>query len=304
MAYARLGERCVCARRTYDSRAVREDALHTRRFRTIRSLPIAIVLCALATACGSGAAPAAAPTPSPAADAPGPTSPAAAASSKPSGPELNAGPGVSPAQLRRAEALLASTIETLPRWTSPEQAYADGYRSIGDTASVVEHYVNWSYVADRHILDPRRPESIVYQRRGEKQVAVAAMYSLPIGSTFADVPDVGGALTQWHVHNNLCLTDDPVEKIILRYTATDGSCPEGSSKASDTPMLHVWTVPNPCGPFASLEFGGQFPEGETRRCDTHNADVHAHNSKAAATSALRHPRVGTPTVRASGSASG
>jgi hypothetical protein len=38
-------------------------------------------------------------------------------------------------------------------------------------------------------------------------------------------------------------------------------------------MLHVWTVRNPCGPFASLEFGGQFRDGETRNCDTRNAQV-------------------------------
>ena len=161
----------------------------------------------------------------------------------------------------------------LPRWHTPAEAYAAGYRSIGDTKSVVEHYVNWSYIDDGHILDPARPESIVFQRRDGAPVAVAAMYSLPFGSTFADVPDVGGALTQWHVHRNLCLTDDPTQKIILRFTAADGSCPAGTSKASDTPMLHVWTVPNPCGPFAALEFGGQFPDGETRNCDTRNAAV-------------------------------
>jgi hypothetical protein len=168
---------------------------------------------------------------------------------------------------------LAATITELPRWHTPAEAYAAGYRSIGDTKSVVEHYVNWSYIDDGHILDPNRPESIVFQRRNGAQVAVAAMYSLPIGSTFADVPDVGGALTQWHVHNDLCLTDDPQQKIILRFTAPDGSCPAGTSKASNTPMLHVWAIPNPCGPFAALEFGGQFPAGEARNCDTRNAAV-------------------------------
>jgi hypothetical protein len=186
---------------------------------------------------------------------------------------LRAGPGVSPTELRRAARLLASTIAALPRWHTPAKAYAAGYRSIGDTKSAVEHYVNWSYVNDGHVLDPARPESVVFQRRHGAQVAVAAMYSLPLGSTFADVPDVGGALTQWHVHRNLCLTNDPQQRIILRFTAPDGSCPAGTSKASNTPMLHVWTVPNPCGPFAALEFGGQFPDGETRNCDTRNASV-------------------------------
>jgi hypothetical protein len=241
-------------------------------------LPAAALTFGFLTGCGGSttratppAVPAASTSPTtavaPEASTPKPTS-------TPSVPtRLQGGPGVSPAQLRRAAKLLASTRTELPRWATPEQAYAAGYRSIGDTKSKDEHYVNWAYVNDGHILDPDRPESIVFEHHDGAQVAVAAMYSLPIGSTFADVPDVGGALTQWHVHRNLCLTNDPQQKIILRFTATDGSCPPGTSQASNTPMLHVWTVPNPCGPFAALEFGGQFPVGETRNCDTRNALV-------------------------------
>ena len=49
----------------------------------------------------------------------------------------------------------------------------------------------------------------------------------------------------------------------------------GTSKLGDTPMLHVWTIPNPCGPFAALEGigAGQVPVGQTRNCDTRNASV-------------------------------
>jgi hypothetical protein len=40
------------------------------------------------------------------------------------------------------------------------------------------------------------------------------------------------------------------------------------------PMIHVWIVPNPCGPFAALEGigGGQIKAGQTRLCD------HVHGS--------------------------
>jgi hypothetical protein len=240
------------------------------------ALPVAALSLALLGACGS-ASPRSAADPTPPPSSAGDVSATTPNTDPPTiarvPNELRPGPGVSPAELRRASRLLTETIAALPRWHTPAEAYAAGYRSIGDTKSVVEHYVNWSYVNDGHILDPARPESIVFQRRNGAQVAVAAMYSLPLGSTFADVPDVGGALTQWHVHRNLCLTDDPHQKIILRFTAADGSCPAGTAKASNTPMLHVWTVPNPCGPFASLELGGQFPDGETRNCDTRNASV-------------------------------
>jgi len=188
---------------------------------------------------------------------------------------LSGTPGVTPAEQRRAEKLIEDTIVGLRRYASPAEAYAAGYRSIGDGITGDEHYVNWSYVNDGHLLDPARPESVVYEYRNGVQRAVAAMYMLPFGSTFADVPDVGGPLTQWHVHRNLCLTNNPQQKIVAGLTSIDGGCPPGTSKAGNTPMLHVWIVPNPCGPFAALEGvgAGQVPAGQTRRCDTSLASV-------------------------------
>jgi hypothetical protein len=138
--------------------------------------------------------------------------------------------------------------------------------------------VKWSLVDDGYILDSKRPESLVYevQPSGAKKLA-AAMYTLPFGSTFADVPDVGGKLTQWHVHNDICLRDnpnDPLQKTVSSLVSADGECPAGTTKAGAVPMLHVWIVKNACGPFAALEgvAGGQVPEGETPWCD------HAHGS--------------------------
>jgi hypothetical protein len=188
---------------------------------------------------------------------------------------LSGSAGVTPAEQHRAEKLIENTIADLRRFASPVAAYAAGYRSIGDALTGDEHYVNWSYVNDGHTLDPTRPESIVYEYRNGAQRAVAAMYMLPFGSTFVDVPDVGGALTQWHVHRNLCLTNNPQQKIVAGLTSIDGGCPPGTSKAGNTPMLHVWTVPNPCGPFAALEGvgAGQVAAGQTRLCDTTHASV-------------------------------
>jgi hypothetical protein len=189
--------------------------------------------------------------------------------------QLRATPGVTDAQLARADHLLDTTITDIPTWNTPAKAQAAGYRTIGDSVTGDEHYVNWSYVDDGHILDPKRPESLVYEYRGGSQKLVAAMYMLPFGSTFADVPDVGGSLTQWHVHADLCLTEDPNQKFVAGFAALDGPCPAGTTKAGNTPMLHVWIVPNPCGPFAALEGvgAGQIAPGQTRLCDTTNAEV-------------------------------
>lgn len=191
------------------------------------------------------------------------------------GIKLTSETGVTPVELERADKLIATTITDLKYFRTPAMAYAKGYRSIGDAVTGDEHYVNWSYSNDGHILDPLRPESVVYEVKNGAQTAVAAMYALPFGSTFASVPDVGGALTQWHVHANLCLTDNPQQRVVSGITSLNGACPPGTSKAGNTPMLHVWAFPNPCGPFAALEGigAGQVPAGQTRQCDTRNATV-------------------------------
>ena len=179
--------------------------------------------------------------------------------------------GVTPAEQRRAEKLVTETIADTKNLSNPAVAQYLGYRSIGDTATGDEHYVKWSFVDDGHILDPTRPESLVYEWRGGKQQLAAVMYMMPFNSRFTDVPDVGGALTQWHVHRDLCLTNDPTQKVLSGLVGINGVCPPGSSKAgAATPMLHVWVVPNPCGPFAALEGvgAGQVPDGQTRLCDT------------------------------------
>jgi hypothetical protein len=66
-------------------------------------------------------------------------------------------------------------------------------------------------------------------------------------------PLIGGALTSWHVHTNLCVDD-------ARGTALDAgphsTCPPGSSIKPTAQMLHVWTRPYPGGPFADLTQAG------------------------------------------------
>jgi hypothetical protein len=191
--------------------------------------------------------------------------------------DLGGTPGVTPAEQHRAETLLRNTIVGLAKYDDVDAAYAAGYRSIGDSITGDEHYVKWAYVDDGHILDPQRPESLVYEMRDNHKTLVAAMYMLPFGSRFTDVPDVGGALTQWHVHRDLCLTNDPMQKVLAGFTFDGGTCPAGTTKAGNTPMLHVWVVPNRCGPFAALEGvgGGQIPDGQTRLCDTAHGDPSA-----------------------------
>jgi hypothetical protein len=194
--------------------------------------------------------------------------------------DLSGTPGVSPAQQAAAEALLRGTLKWLPRYATEAAAEAAGYRTIGDAVTGDEHLVNWAYADDSDILDPEHPESLVYDRHGPTPVLEAAMYMLPPGSKFSDIPSLfNDPLTQWHVHNNICFeqTSDPVEQWVFSgfTNPATGQCPAGMSLKGDIPMIHAWIVANPCGPFAALSGieAGQVAPGQTPNCDTKHAGV-------------------------------
>ena len=188
--------------------------------------------------------------------------------------DLGGVPGVTPEQQARAENLVAITLLRLPRWSDPAVAEAAGFRSIGDGFTGDEHFINPAFVVDDVILDPDRPESLVYRNRNGVRTLEAAMYMLPVGTTLDDVPDIGGKLTQWHIHDNLCFRTTADGPKIAGLTDAGGSCSAGLVKGPVMPMIHVWITPHRCGPFAALEGvgGGQVKAGEARLCD------HAHGA--------------------------
>ena len=185
--------------------------------------------------------------------------------------------GVSAEQQARAEELLYQTRTILPKFSTPEIAKTYGFTSIGDASTGVEHYMNWSWINDDHELDPNYPESLVFAvGPGGTRTLASAMYMVGDDYTLETVPDVGGTLTQWHIHNNLCFSQDPAvsgSTRVVGVTSADGPCSFGV-KLHANPMLHVWLTPQACGPFAALEGigAGQIKVGEDRLCD----HVHSH----------------------------
>jgi hypothetical protein len=189
--------------------------------------------------------------------------------------DLSGVPGVTPEQQAFAENLVAVNVVRLPQWADPAVAEAAGFHSIGDADTGFEHYIQWDWIDDDVWLDPDAPESLVYapQPDGSKKL-VSAMYMLPQDITLEEVPDYGGALMQWHVHDDLCLTRDRVAPQVEGLTNPDGTCGPGLVKLKEWAMIHVWIAPHECGPFASLEGvgAGSIRAGEERWCD------HAHGS--------------------------
>lgn len=178
----------------------------------------------------------------------------------PTGPIISLDdPRVTPAQRAIAESLISDASTALSAYPNVAAVEAAGYVSIGDGGTDgFEHYVKWSYLTDGIELDPSRMESIVVKKNGSapKEI-VSAMYILNLGTSMANTPALAGELTSWHLHDNLCFSGTALVAI-----AQGGVCPPPSVLVVTPPMLHVWMIPRPCGPFAGLE-----ETGET--CATH-----------------------------------
>jgi hypothetical protein len=186
--------------------------------------------------------------------------------------DLSGTPGVTEVQQKEAELLVARTLADLPAFADQSAAYDAGYRSIGDAFTGDEHYLKWDAINDAYVLDPKHPESLVYDTRSGTPKLEAAMFILPDGYTLDDVPTIGGGLIQWHIHGDLCFSAGPEPKV-AGITSPGGACAGGLRSFPPHPMTHVWITPNPCGPFAALEGigAGQTKDG-TRACD------HVHGS--------------------------
>jgi len=188
--------------------------------------------------------------------------------------DLGGVPGVTAEQQAWAEGLVTATIQQLPRFRTTQEAYAAGYRSIGDAPTGYEHWINWQYLADQREFDASVPESLVYRVTGGQRTLEAAMYLLEPGKTLDTAPNLGGPLVQYHIHDNLCWYGEENNWQVALADPIPAPCPPGYHRRAVEPMVHVWIVGHPCGPFAALEGvgGGQVRPGEPVTCD------HAHGT--------------------------
>jgi hypothetical protein len=144
-----------------------------------------------------------------------------------------------PGQRRAASRLLARIRDATARWRDVRQAAASGFdvhlgrHTRGDQAVGYLHAEHRRYSHDGHVLDPSRPESLIYATEpGRKPTLVGAMFSVPRGALG---PTPGGPIGRWHSHL-VCRHGD---KRGLAPPAT-GGCPAGSTLTQGSEMLHVW----------------------------------------------------------------
>ncbi|MFD4441623.1 hypothetical protein ACFWPK_17785 [Nocardia sp. NPDC058519] len=185
--------------------------------------------------------------------------------------DLSGVSGVNADQQARATDLVRRTLDGLPAFADVNSVGALGFRSIGDSATGYEHYINMGYIRDSNFLDPAHPESLVYRVDGTDRTLVSAMY-IANGKKIDDpsLVDFGGSLMQWHVHDNLCWKAGDNGPVVAGVLDAQGNCPPNSiNPGSGNPMVHVWIAPHQCGPFAALEgHGAGQASADGRRTDT------------------------------------
>ena len=155
------------------------------------------------------------------------------------GPNLPDVAAATDEQQARAEALLTASVASAERWRDPEAAVAAGFRFRGGDAGPERrarflHVPNPAWRADGRVLDPERPETLVYWNGpGGRLTLVGVMYTAARG---APGPAVGGPITRWHDHQSC---RDPVTRAKLGRPV-DGACPQGQVHRRSGEMMHVW----------------------------------------------------------------
>jgi hypothetical protein len=145
-----------------------------------------------------------------------------------------------------ANRLYAETKAGILPFQDSRKALAAGYRPGGPSNMPSTHWMNQAYVDAGYVMDPRRPQGLVYANTKHGPVLLGAMFQMKNLGQFG--PDPGGPLTAWHQHENICFTPFGFE---FSFMTPFGTCPIGAIDISAPPMLHVWIVDNPKGgPFA------------------------------------------------------
>lgn len=157
-------------------------------------------------------------------------------------------PTPTPEQATAANDLLESTLEAVTEkgWFDFDQARNDGFQPMfGDPL----HFPNLEFILDDRVLDPARPEFLMFYdtESGKKLVGVMFLVREPAERG----PQVGGPLTLWHYHTwrqPLCLLN---RLLVVTEPDENGACLIGEAALRSPEMMHVWFVEHPLGPFST-----------------------------------------------------
>ena len=139
------------------------------------------------------------------------------------------------AEEQAADDLYNRLVLAIAKYDDPAVAEADGYQ-VGTMVGTDHHADNPSFLEDGRIFDPERPETLVYAATPGGPVLIGAMFQMP--GLNNPGPRVGGPLTVWHSHENICFT------LAVGLMSPYGSCPAGALSIPLTnEMIHAWVLP-------------------------------------------------------------
>jgi uncharacterized membrane protein len=132
-------------------------------------------------------------------------------------------------------------------WFDIDKAFEQGFQRdlINRT-----HFPNQEYLFDDVILDPERPEWLIYSDSPDGKVLMGFMFFTR--ELYEVGPTPAGTLAQWHFHpyetprcaiEGLWTVGDPDE---------DGRCAEGVPVDRTPEMFHVWFIDHPLGRFTHM----------------------------------------------------
>lgn len=129
-------------------------------------------------------------------------------------------------------------------WDDFDQAVADGFELMfGDD----NHYASREHVTDGRVLDPERPEFLIYYDTGESKRLAGLMFLAPPA---VHGPQIAGPMTVWHFHlwkRQFCLW----QELLVDGFPEEGECPDGIASYRSPEMLHLWFFDHPQGMFAT-----------------------------------------------------
>ena len=156
-------------------------------------------------------------------------------------------PGVEPTaeQKKMADDLVRRSWQAAKDhgWFDYDQGIKDGFVQFDDT-----HYESEKFIHDGKVLDPDRPEYLMYYDTGEGKKLAGFMFLT--NDQYQHGPQIGGPLTVWHYH----IWDKPQcihGNARVKPVGADCPCPTAELSSRSREMMHVWFVEHPDGPFAT-----------------------------------------------------
>lgn len=147
---------------------------------------------------------------------------------------------------REAADFARATKNAVAKYEDARAALDDDFVPWVDTPyKSIHHYVKYEHYYDWRILDPKRPEALVYVHTAGAPKLIGVMYSME--DPDREPPDMGGCITRWHTHPQ-CRSPFGYSHI---WEEDWGDCPPGwEDDGGSEQMLHVWTAPMKDGPYS------------------------------------------------------